>query len=149
MSYMSTEDRATTVRLATTALPRRSFAALFIAVAPYMFEPDLKAFTMTAHAFGPSALAIASVPETIALLRPALRSCWERTDTKKEVPATLTPHHAAFFAAMSRESPLQTLMPKAITALTPNADAATTAPFVASYFSESMLPALAMFRACW
>lgn len=145
---MSTEDRATAVRPATTALPRRSFAALFMAAAPYIFEPDLKAFMMAAHTFGPSALAIASVPETIALLRPALRSCWERTDTKKEVPATLIPHSAAFFAAMSGESPLQTLVQKAITALTPKTDAATTAPFVASYFNESMLPALAMFRAC-
>ena len=71
---MSNEDSTTTVTPAVIALPLNSFAALFIAAAPYMLLPLLNAFTKTADALGPITATIASELPTNALLSPAFES---------------------------------------------------------------------------
>lgn len=93
-------------------------------------------------------LAIASVVGANALAAPVLAICADIIYEANTTLPVLSPFIAESFNATSVSYPfiLQTAKSKA--KLIPNAQAAVIAPFVASYFKESNVPAFAIFLAC-
>ena len=130
------------------AFPLRIFAALFWAAAPAICLPGLHAFAIIAETLDPNFLAIASVLPTISEFKPAFDSWLAATDTINVIPPNFSPSIVARFKAIDKLSPDQSDNAKVIIAVTPKVVCATTTPFFASYLSDSMFPAFAMFTAC-
>lgn len=144
----STEDNTTTETALVIAFPLNNLAALFIAVAPYIFVPFLNAFTSVADTSDPICLTIFSEISTKALFNPAFDNCSANTALIKVVPPTFNPVYAAFLIAISKSSPFHTDVAKDKTALRPNAPVAIITPFTASKVIDSTVPAFAIFLAC-